>query len=383
LTRDPESISAQRTDVPLPLNALIMRCLAKDPDGRPQTAGQLVAELDALVTMSGDFSPMRDLTRRRMPVYLGAAAVVAIAGLTWYAWQRGRETIPPPAPVVQQAEARLTHADSVAIARAVDQKLAERAARADAARGVKSDSAEPKAATPAATTKPAVPAVAVADAAAQARANDSLRGQMMREVIDSIRKMQALALGTAGTAGAAGARGRGPTFVQVPRFDSLFPRKPSSLSATAFAERAANLGPPRRVFVSVPATMAGNAAASAAAATIMDTLRVALSHNPRYQVISRDSSAGALTRSRTTDSIAKMLDVELFASLQWHAIPDGHANWQITVRDLGAHAAYSNRITSARVPSDSLLSATDSLIARSVRALAELDHAPRKASPRG
>jgi hypothetical protein len=347
-----------------------MRCLAKDPDARPQTAAQLVAELDALVTMSGDFSASGRIVRRRTPLVAGIGAVVVIAGLTVYAWERGRDTPPVPAPIVVAAAPALTHADSEAIANAVDKKIAERRtadARTDSVRRARADSASPKAGKAA---TPATPAAPVMDMAAMARANDSLRKEMMREVFDSVAKMQALA---------AGVRGRIPAlaYIQSPEFDSLT-RRTSSLSAQAFATRAATLGPPRRVFVSVPQSHPMNPVAMAAAVALMDSLRTVLSRNPRYHVISRDSSSSVLSRTRVTDSISKQLDVELFASLQWAQATDGHVTWQLTVRDLGAHSAYTSRMTSARVAPDSIGAASDSLIAKSVRALSDLDHAPRK-----
>lgn len=45
----PEPISARRLDVPVPLAALIMRCLSKEPIDRPQSAREVY---DALVSLS-------------------------------------------------------------------------------------------------------------------------------------------------------------------------------------------------------------------------------------------------------------------------------------------------------------------------------------------
>src|ERR1019366_2041588 len=57
LTRDPAPVSRTRPDVPPALAALVMKCLAKMPEQRPQTAHELVVELDAMATGSGDFAP--------------------------------------------------------------------------------------------------------------------------------------------------------------------------------------------------------------------------------------------------------------------------------------------------------------------------------------
>ncbi|HEX6048674.1 MAG TPA: serine/threonine-protein kinase [Gemmatimonadaceae bacterium] len=53
LTHVPESLDTVRDDVPPPLAAIIMRCLEKLPEHRPQTAPALLDELDAAVTPSG------------------------------------------------------------------------------------------------------------------------------------------------------------------------------------------------------------------------------------------------------------------------------------------------------------------------------------------
>jgi eukaryotic-like serine/threonine-protein kinase len=53
LTRVPESLDTLRDDVPPALAAVIMRCLEKLPEHRPQSADALLDELDAAVTPSG------------------------------------------------------------------------------------------------------------------------------------------------------------------------------------------------------------------------------------------------------------------------------------------------------------------------------------------
>src|ERR1043166_7869983 len=50
LTRDPEPIARRRLDVPPELASLIMRCLAKSPEKRPQSAADLLSALDALAS---------------------------------------------------------------------------------------------------------------------------------------------------------------------------------------------------------------------------------------------------------------------------------------------------------------------------------------------
>jgi eukaryotic-like serine/threonine-protein kinase len=48
--RNPESVSVLRPNVPVPLAALVMRCLEKRPADRPQSADEVLTALEALVT---------------------------------------------------------------------------------------------------------------------------------------------------------------------------------------------------------------------------------------------------------------------------------------------------------------------------------------------
>jgi tetratricopeptide (TPR) repeat protein len=50
MTERPEAVAAIRADVPRPLADLVMRCLEKDPNARPQSAAEIVRQLDAVTT---------------------------------------------------------------------------------------------------------------------------------------------------------------------------------------------------------------------------------------------------------------------------------------------------------------------------------------------
>lgn len=72
LTRMPEPPHRTLSDIPEALSALIMHCLQKDADKRPQTAKALLAEIEALPTMPGGSTGARSGNRR---VLLGVGLV--------------------------------------------------------------------------------------------------------------------------------------------------------------------------------------------------------------------------------------------------------------------------------------------------------------------
>ena len=154
LTRIPEPLYQCCPDVPQPLSAIIMQCLAKEPSQRPPTAEALMAALDSITTSSGDIKtpatqvlPSVAKRRRRLTIAAGLATVALGSAVVVFASQRSespplasvadttsttRPTQPaapakpvpkvaanPPAPIA------LTAADSLAIAQAVQKRLAK------------------------------------------------------------------------------------------------------------------------------------------------------------------------------------------------------------------------------------------------------------------
>ena len=86
MTETPSPLAEHRPDVPAALGALVMRCLEKDPAERPQTADELLRELDALVVPSAEVTPMGAapvgrLTRRLWvrPSRVAAATAMLVA----------------------------------------------------------------------------------------------------------------------------------------------------------------------------------------------------------------------------------------------------------------------------------------------------------------
>jgi serine/threonine protein kinase len=73
----PVPVTELRTDIPSALASLVMRCLEKDPDARPQSAGELVQVLEMLsTTTSAERSTLP--VEMLVPVVLGKAIMIYV-----------------------------------------------------------------------------------------------------------------------------------------------------------------------------------------------------------------------------------------------------------------------------------------------------------------
>jgi serine/threonine-protein kinase len=80
IAQEPAPLSQAAPTVPPALASLVMRCLAKPPDERPQTAGELVTAMEAVTTTGSLQVP----AVRPGMVLKGTVAVTAVAALTWF-----------------------------------------------------------------------------------------------------------------------------------------------------------------------------------------------------------------------------------------------------------------------------------------------------------
>jgi hypothetical protein len=241
----------------------------------------------------------------------------------------------------------------------------------------------------------APPAAASIDAAQQQRDRDvafadSIRNVVMREVLDSVMRIRE----------PAGGRGRRPGFPTGADFQQLdrlirdsLPRvyqfnAPDSarsrqevitwLSPQAYRERAANMGPPRRVFIAIPRVGRTNPAARDAAMALRDSIALALKHDPRFVPVFGDSTVMTSSSGRISEQEAQKLNVDMVLSVAAMSLGNGLAQWQVTARDLTAHASFQQRVIPMTVRLDSLTKGADSLVARAMEQLHTMDRAPRK-----
>jgi tRNA A-37 threonylcarbamoyl transferase component Bud32/tetratricopeptide (TPR) repeat protein len=120
MTETPRPISELRESVPQALEALVMRCLAKERADRWQSAEELVAQLEALATPSGGTTPTQThpivaAARKRKLEFgiAGAAVVIAVLGIALALPRRSGTALDPNRVLVvafaDQSGAKQTH----------------------------------------------------------------------------------------------------------------------------------------------------------------------------------------------------------------------------------------------------------------------------------
>src|SRR2546427_2888341 len=109
VTEAPEPVTKRRSAVPAALAQLVMRCLEKSPADRWQNATQLLEQLEAMATPSGDLTPTGAIAAergsrpagrswRRRSAYAGVVALVALAAFGVFVRFHARsQTSPAPA----------------------------------------------------------------------------------------------------------------------------------------------------------------------------------------------------------------------------------------------------------------------------------------------
>jgi len=84
LTEFPVPLATKRTDVPVALAKLIMRCLEKNPADRPETASEMLRALDAIEPSGANaVLPTHALVNTRSLAAIGLV-IVLVAGAAWF-----------------------------------------------------------------------------------------------------------------------------------------------------------------------------------------------------------------------------------------------------------------------------------------------------------
>jgi non-specific serine/threonine protein kinase len=123
MNEEPEPVTAVRTGVPMELERIIGKCMAKSPDERYQHTGDLIVDLKTLAkepTMGLRGSSGRPLARKGrrafrfwIPVAFAVVAVIAVSAYLTLSGKRGTKRPTPPATAPQTT--RLVWRDSVAV----------------------------------------------------------------------------------------------------------------------------------------------------------------------------------------------------------------------------------------------------------------------------
>ena len=335
LTIDPKPVKDVRKDVPSRLSQIIMQCLSKDPDHRPQTAEALMTQLDMIATTSGEIRTKEHKVPKEkkekelsgpVPVPLvvekhfvkevggknnrnrfliAALALLILTPIIGFALWRGKGEKP-----------------SVAIAQATAQTPKPGAPGAASALATSAGTA-PGTAANAAVRPPVITAVdslaiaetirkrlaqaAAAKAPGQAAINtDSLKARVQREMTDSIARAQA-------AVAAAAAPVAPPVAPAAPAAAT-----PSASPRLAIAEARENTEHP---------------ALNTFGRAFVDAIRSALDKGNAYTLVDQDSVRGVLGRASTRDEAVKILQPEVLVTPSFVGTGDT-VKIYVSVRDL-------------------------------------------------
>ena len=330
LTRDPEPLYQCCPDVPPPLSAIIMQCLAKEPALRPPTAEALMTALDSITTSSGEIKtaetkilPAVASRRRRLTIGAGIATVVLGSAVAVFASQRGERP-----PTVNAAD---TAAKTVA---AVSTPVSPPSAQASAA----------KPAPPVALT--AADSLAIAKAVQKRLAREeAIHGrEHVKIVADSITAVtRKIAIDSIIRAALPGGRGMG-----------VFPSFPTEFAAMG------GVAGKRRVVVTEPRP-GKNQSLNAFGSAIADSLRRSLTTRKKFTVVDPDSVNAVLSVTRVRADVERALKPDLLISPSFVGVGDT-MTVLVTIRDIRAGMVNGARVATARFPVNNAESAIPALV---------------------
>jgi serine/threonine protein kinase len=313
LTRDPEPLYQCCPDVPPPLSAIIMQCLAKEPANRPPTAEALMSALDSITTSSGDVKhplppTLPSVRKRKRRLTIGAVAGVAAvaAALVVFSSDRGPETAERTSP------ARADSAAAAASAPVAGPTAA--AASAAAAATTAAPQGQPAAPVPVVLTR--ADSVAIAEAVRKQLAEEEAkkgRPVFSRVVTDSI-----------------------VAFARKMAIDSIIRATlPAGTAIPVWSESAPHTPRPpariRRVAV-IPPRASRREELNVLGKMLADSLQRALSQKRGYSVVSADSVAAVVARTRTRVEVQRAVNADLFITQSYAGVGDT-MTVMVTIRD--------------------------------------------------
>ncbi len=335
LTRDPKPLDEVSADVPHSLSVLIMRCLAKDPDARPQRAEEVLHELDSL-TMPLGVTPQPGTvnTRTARRPWLGVAAVAilfaALAGVGYAVTRQRSRTNPTPPHVA-------------APARPVQPRLA-----------APSESLVKRAAAASGIAPPPLPKPLITH-------DDSVRiAEAVRKRLEVTKLRDSIA------------KAKIAEQTQRKMMDSI-------IAANSGAAVASPTGP-RRIVIAEPPEIRQWPEAALLGRAVADSLRRILRLRAKqFILVDADSVRSALARSRNIGELAKVLNSDLLVSIRLTALPRDSAMLMIQAYDLGAVSSHQSRLAAnGPVAKNEVLANLDALLLSTVTYLDEMSRAPRR-----
>jgi serine/threonine-protein kinase len=343
LTRDPKPLHEVSPEIPRTLSALVMRCLAKDPAGRPQRAEEILHELDAM-TMPLGVTPqsggVETKPRRRSAAILLAsvAALVVVAAL--YGISRRSAPSSP-------------KSDSAAAARATAKTTMAPTAPVNPTQSGGAPATPAPAAPPLVKPAPIKPVITH---------EDSIR------IAEVVRKRFAAA--------------KTRDSITQARLQAEAERKMMDSIIAANGGAASTSAAPRRLVITEPPPLRQWPEAALLGRAVADSLRRMLRARPKqYSIIDPDSVRLAMTTSRDLGELTKNLSSDLAVSIRITVLPHDSAFLFFQVNDLGAITSYRTRAASSRaVPKNEVLASLDQMLLSVLTFLDEMSRAPRRGS---
>jgi eukaryotic-like serine/threonine-protein kinase len=341
LSHDPKPLHEVSAEIPRSLSTLIMRCLAKDPAGRPQSADDILRELDSMtmplgVTPQGGGIEAPKAKRSWMGIAAVAILAAVLAGVGYAVTQAnnpgGSGSNAPTQPVTTAPvppPARVTPVDSMAKSAA---KATAAAAQAPAPRVALTHSDSIKIAD------------AIAKRLAAAKLRDSVAKAKLAE--ETQRKM----------------------------IDSIIAANSAASAATG----------PRRIVIVEPQEQRGWPEAALLGRAVSDSLRRMLRslRGRQYTVVDMDSARAVLARTRDINEVNRTLSADLLISIRLQPLPRDSAMLLIQSYDNNAINAFRTRSVGGRpVPKNEVLTNLDQSLLSTLTSLDEQSRAPRRPPP--